>query len=137
MNHRSAVIAFSILFFPEGALAEAPADYRPVFEAIQSAVSQHNAAAFAALVSYPITVAINGTKSQISDAATFAASYDGIITGEIANAVISETWDGLFYRDQGAMFGNGQVWFAGICQDNTCATYDVRIITIQSAALSP
>ncbi len=30
------------------------------------------------------------------------------------------------------MFGNGQVWLNGICEDDACNEFDVRIITIQS-----
>ena len=32
------------------------------------------------------------------------------------------------------MFGNGQVWMTGVCADDACAVWDVKIVTIQSTA---
>lgn len=108
--------------------------YRTAFDAIQEAVANEDASAFAAWVSYPIKVVADGEAMTISDETQFAEHFDNIVTEEIRAAILDQTWETLFVNYQGVMFGNGQVWLNGICKDDACAEFDVRIITIQSTA---
>ena len=41
---------------------------------------------------------------------------------------------GRRFAADGVMFGNGEVWLNGICKDDACADFDVKIVTIQSTA---
>jgi hypothetical protein len=106
--------------------------YRAAFDAIQKAVADDDKAGFAEWVSYPITVTADGEEMSISEAAQFVEHYDNILTDEIKTAINDQAWANLFANYQGVMFGNGQVWLNGICKDDTCAEFDVKIITIQS-----
>jgi hypothetical protein len=106
--------------------------YRAAFDAIQKAVADDDKAGFAGWVSYPITVTADGEEMSISEAAQFVGHYDNILTDEIKTAINDQTWANLFANYRGVMFGNGQVWLNGICKDDTCAEFDVKIITIQS-----
>ena len=115
-------------------LAQSPDTYRQAFDAIQQAVAQSDAPAFAAWVSYPIEVVAGGEPMVIGDAAEFAAHYDAIVTPEIAEAVTDQSFNDLFVNAEGAMFGNGQVWLSEVCLDNACTNSEVKIITIQSTA---
>lgn len=108
--------------------------YRAAFEAIQKAVTDEDAAAFAEWVSYPIKVTADGEEMSISTAEQFAEHYDNILTEEIQGAILDQKWADLFVNYQGIMFGNGQVWLNGICKDDACAEFDVKVITIQSTA---
>jgi hypothetical protein len=108
--------------------------YRAAFDALQAAVAEDDKAAFAEWVSYPITVTVAGEEKSIDDAEQFVAQYDGIITDEISGAIADQTWAGLFVNYQGVMFGDGQVWMNGICTDDTCTSFDVKVITIQSTS---
>jgi hypothetical protein len=110
------------------------AAYREAFDAIQAAVAAKDGAAFAAWVSYPITVVADGEEMVIGSTEQFAEHFDTIVTDEIATAITGQKWADLFVNDQGLMFGNGQVWVNGICKDETCATFDVKVITIQSTS---
>jgi hypothetical protein len=107
--------------------------YQRVILTVQKAVAAHDAAAVAALVSYPITVTIAGHRRVIRNPAQFIARYDRIVTPAIAGAVSAEKYGDLFVRDQGVMFGNGEMWITGVCADQSCASRRVRIVTIQSA----
>jgi hypothetical protein len=108
--------------------------YREAFDAIQQAVADDDAAAFAAWVSYPINVVAEGEKLEVTDEAQFEEHYDAVVTDEIKDAISSQKWQDLFVNYQGVMFGNGQVWLNGICKNDSCSEFDVKIITIQSTA---
>lgn len=143
---QAVLLAFSLLAAPALAQSDANTDaaidyalgdhaaYRAAFDAIQKAVTDDDGAAFAAWVSYPIKVTTDGEEMSIADAGQFAEHYDNIVTDEIKTAISDQAWAGLFVNDQGVMFGNGQVWLNGICKDDQCAQFDVKIVTIQSTA---
>ena len=109
-----------------------PAPYHVAFDAIHAAVANDDAAGFAQWVSYPITVTADGKELTINDADQFVTEYDVVIAGDIKDAILKQKWETLFVNADGIMYGNGQVWLNGICQDDACAAFDVRVITIQS-----
>lgn len=113
------------------------AAYRTAFDRLQQGVKSTDKQAVAALVSYPISVVIDGKPRVIRDAQAFIASWDQVITAEIASVITSQRFADLLVNFQGVMFGDGQVWLTGICRDDTCAVSDVRVITIQSGPASP
>lgn len=108
--------------------------YREAFDAIQQAVADDDRAAYAAWVGYPIKVVADGEEMTIDEPAQFIEKYDNILTDEIRGAITSQHWQDLFANDQGVMFGNGQVWLNGICKDDTCEQFEVKIVAIQSTA---
>lgn len=109
-----------------------PAKFREVLATLQKAVHEHDATAVAALVSYPITTDPKTPAAvTIRTPKDFAAHYDQIITPHIAEVIETQKYEGLFVNYKGAMFGNGEVWMAGICKDKTCRQTDIEIRTIQ------
>jgi hypothetical protein len=110
-----------------------PAKFRDTMTTLQRAVEKHDAEVVAALVSYPIDIDPRTKKVlHIRTPAAFVAQYDSIITPHIAEIVTRQKYNDLFVNDQGAMFGNGEVWISGICRDKSCAQTDIRIKTIQN-----
>jgi hypothetical protein len=107
--------------------------YEPVIRAFQQAVVDHDAEGVADLVNYPIKVSIDGSRTSIRSAAAFVENYDAIITPDMADAIAAQNYGSLFVRDQGVMFGSGEVWISGICLDSGCQTVDVKVSTIQHA----
>ena len=107
------------------------AQYRKAITAFQEAVKAHDAAAVAALVSYPIKVTIGTSRRTIKTPQKFIAKYDSIITPAIAAAVQDEPYGDMMVNAQGVMLGRGEVWINGVCRDKACTTADVRVITIQ------
>lgn len=108
-----------------------PARYREAIERLQTAVADDDAAAVAALVRYPIEVEIGGRQVAIEDERAFAARYAEFMTPDIRRAVLETRYDALFVNQQGIMFGRGQVWLNGICEDHACTAVDVRIVRLQ------
>jgi hypothetical protein len=110
-----------------------PAKFRQVMTSLQQAVAKHDASAVAALVSYPITINPRTKKAlRIRTPKAFVASYDKIITPHIADVIQKQKYEDLFVNYQGAMFGSGEIWIAGICKDKQCKQSDIRIRTIQN-----
>lgn len=112
-----------------------PSVYHEAFDAIREAVANDDETGFAEWVSYPINVTtVAGKALTIDDADQFVTEYETIITGDIKAAILAQKWEELFVNAQGVMYGDGQVWLNGICTDESCAEFDVKIITIQSTA---
>jgi hypothetical protein len=98
---------------------------------LQRSVSQHNAAAVAALVHYPIKVNPGKHPITIKNPKEFIKDYDRIITPDIAAAIYKQKYDALFVNSQGVMIGDGEVWITGFCLDKNCKNSDIKIGTIQ------
>ncbi len=108
------------------------AEYQAVITALQTGVKNKDAAAVAALVSYPIAVKVQGRKVTIKNAADFARNYNAIVTPAIAAVIEGQKYDDLLVNAQGIMFGKGEVWINGICKDTACRKFDARVVTIQN-----
>jgi hypothetical protein len=112
-----------------------PAKFQTAMTSLQQAVANHDAAAVAALVSYPITINPRTNKAmRVRTPQAFVASYDKIITPHIADVIEKQKYEHLFVNYQGAMFGTGEVWIAGIRKDKECKLSDIKIRTIQNTA---
>lgn len=98
---------------------------------LQQSVSQHNAAAVAALVHYPIKVNPGKHPITIKNPKAFIKDYDRIITPDIAAAIYKQKYDALFVNSQGVMIGDGEVWITSFCLDKNCKNSDIKIGTIQ------
>jgi hypothetical protein len=109
--------------------------FAEAFDAVQAAVNEGDAEAFAEWVAYPITVAATGDGEEITleTPDDVIAHYDAFITDEIIEAVSTQLYEELFVNAEGIMFGNGELWLSGVCADDACAEFEVKIITIQSA----
>jgi hypothetical protein len=112
-----------------------PVKVHETFTQLQQAVAKHDAAAVAALVNYPITINPRTNKAmRVRTPQAFIAGYDKIITPHICKVVEDQKYEQLFVNYQGAMFGSGEVWIAGICKDKACKQSDIKVKTIQNAA---
>jgi hypothetical protein len=109
--------------------------FEMAFVSIQGAVAERDAAYLASWVAYPITINPGGGDAFVVETPEdFVARYDDIVTDEIYQAVTGQAYENLFVNSEGVMFGDGQLWIAGICQDDACSGFDIKIITIQSTA---
>jgi hypothetical protein len=115
-----------------------PAKLHEVMATLQQAARNHDAAAVAALVSYPITIDPHTPHAvTIRTPQAFIARYDQIVTPQIAQVIENQKYEDIFVNGQGAMLGDGEVWISGICKDSSCKQVDIRIRTIQNTAGKP
>ncbi|MER9336477.1 hypothetical protein NKJ06_21195 [Mesorhizobium sp. M0293] len=106
------------------------AQYQTFFDQLKKAVGSDAKATVATMFDYPFQARIKGKALKIRDAKQFVADYDQIITGKVKAAVVKQTYGTLFANSQGVMIGDGEVWFSGICSDNSCKQQTVRITAI-------
>jgi len=105
--------------------------FKPFIQNFQKAVTEGDKKAVADVVSYPIVVDIGGKKTTVRKPEDFVRDYDRIMTPEIVDAVKQQKYADLMANSQGIMFHRGEIWISGICKDNSCKSYDIRVITIQ------
>src|SRR5262245_37156965 len=108
--------------------------FEDAFAALQTGVTDEDYEAVAALVSYPITVRSASEDLIVETPEAFVEHYDAIMTEEIIDAIVRQSYETLFVNGEGIMFGDGQVWMSGVCADDACENWTVKVITIQSVA---
>jgi hypothetical protein len=100
--------------------------------ALQDAVKAGQPKAVAALVIFPLRV-YHGRKAQrVKDAPAFMHDYPHIFTPTVTKAVLAQKPGELFHNWQGAMIGNGQVWFSGVCTDAACKQQRIGVTAVNN-----
>lgn len=110
-------------------------DYEPfqaAFHAIQDAVVAGDGTAVAPYIPYGKAITINRKPVTFESENDFYAAYDSIFTKDVVDAVAEQAYETLFVSSEGVMFGSGQLWLSGVCVDDACSDFEVKIITIQS-----
>ena len=105
--------------------------YQAVIQQLQAAVAAGDAAKVAALVQYPFSVDIGGKATVLKNEQEFVARYQEFMTPDISKAIVGTKYADLFVNNKGVMFGNGQAWINGICTDDQCKAFDVKLVTLQ------
>ena len=80
-------------------------------QAFWKAVKAGDRATVAGLVQYPIFVQVDGRRTRLADPAALLAVYDKVFTPAFRDAIARGLPRNMFVRDEGAMLGDGQVWF--------------------------
>jgi len=106
------------------------AGYPAFLARLQAAVRADDRAAILGLINYPLRV--NGSRTRTyRDAAAVSRDFDGIFTAKVRRAILAQKAGELFVRDQGAMIGDGEIWFDQTCADSSCSSLGpVRIKAI-------
>ena len=108
--------------------------YRAVIQDLQAAVAADDAAKVASLVRYPISVDIGGKDTTLKTEQDFVARYQEFMTPDIRKAIVETKYGDLFVNYKGVMFGSGQAWINGLCKDEQCKAFDVKVVTLQHGA---
>jgi hypothetical protein len=110
------------------------AQYQAAVARLQQAVAAGDGAAVAAMVDYPFNATIDGNKTMVKNADAFVAQYDKIVTPAIADAIVRQKYSELMVNAKGVMFGSGEAWLNGICKDQACKAFEVKVVAIQPGA---
>ena len=90
--------------------------------ALQEAVRRSDAAAVAQMVHYPLRVNNDSGSTSVDSAEAFIQQYAELMTPSISELVINARPGELFSSWRGLMFGAGEVWVSGVCNEDgvTC-----------------
>lgn len=102
--------------------------------ALQDAIAAGDAEAVAEYIPIDTAMNIDGEEVTYASPEEFISIYEDIVTPEIADAVAAQSYETLFVNQLGVMIGSGEVWLGGICRDEACSSFDVKITAIQSVA---
>jgi hypothetical protein len=105
--------------------------YQPVIAGLQAAVAAGDGAAVARLAHYPFGVSIGGKDVVLRNEKEFVSRYPEFMTPDIRDAIVGTKYADLFVNYKGVMFGSGQAWINGICKDDACKDFDVKLVTLQ------
>jgi len=97
-------------------------------KSLQTAVANDDAASVAKLSRFPLRVNLPNKKTL--QAQQFITQYPKLITAKVKTAVLAQTAETLFRNSNGAMIGNGEIWFSGICLNKQCTKQTTKIISI-------
>lgn len=109
--------------------------YYIFFDALKENIAKKDKTAVAAVVKYPLFVQLKGKQVKIKTSKQFIHNYDAIITPKIEQIVKEQKFEGMLATYRGMAFGNGEIWFSGICLDKTCKDPQklmIRIIGINN-----
>jgi hypothetical protein len=103
-------------------------DVKPFFAVIQKAVKQNDVTTLSKTIKYPIKlIDPKGNKIDVPGSKEFLANYPKFATPNWKNAVMRQKYEQLFANWQGVMIGRGEIWFTGVCGNESCSKYELKI----------
>jgi hypothetical protein len=108
---------------PSAARSMSPGQkYADFLSRLQSAARAGNHGEIIALIDFPLRVnAAPGGARIYRDPASVERDFDRIFTARVKRAILRQRAERLFVRDQGAMIGDGEVWFDQTCPNAACS----------------
>jgi hypothetical protein len=88
---------------------------------LQSAVHADDRDTVMGLIAFPLRVNAQGASRLYHDADSLERDYDKVFTRKVRRAILGQRAGQLFVRDQGAMIGNGEIWFDRTCPNAACS----------------
>lgn len=82
-----------------------PIAFKQFLKRLQSWVSNNQKDSVAAVIAFPLKY------PPVKNKAAFVANYDGYFNQKVKTALMHQNLRQIFRRDQGAMIGNGELWF--------------------------
>jgi hypothetical protein len=113
-----------------GVAGALPSELEQFARKLQVALADRDSRAVAQLVAFPLRVNQHRHKPAFLTKSQFIARFNTVFTSSVSNAVSNQDPKALFQNSNGAMFGNGEVWIAGIWQTKSCAAYRLAIVSV-------
>jgi hypothetical protein len=103
---------------------DAAAQARSFLAKLKLAVTRRDRRAAASMIRYPLRLFVGGRETTVRDSAEFLRKYAQIFQPRVAAAILDQDPECLFGSWQGAMVGDGEVWF------QRGSSGDFKIITV-------
>jgi hypothetical protein len=101
------------------------------FKSLQQALDKGDKQAIASMVSYPISVIINGRRQSIKNDASMIKNFDYVFDKRLSEFLVQTKIEQLWSRDQGVATPGGEIWFSGVIKDpQHLDKYEIKIIAI-------
>lgn len=106
--------------------------YATAIADIQKAMAEHNVEGIAGYVSFGEPIKVNGQDVTIADLDDLNAKFDTLFNAKVVEAVTQQPYEKLLVKDAGIMFGDGELWISGVCDDDACQLPFINIIAINN-----
>lgn len=106
--------------------------YATAIADIQKALAEHNVEGIAGYVSFGEPIKVNGQDVTIADLDDLNAKFDTLFNAKVVEAVTQQPYEKLLVKDAGIMFGDGELWINGVCDDDACQLPFINIIAINN-----
>lgn len=106
--------------------------YATAIADIQKALAEHNVEGIAGYVSFGEPIKVNGQDVTIADLDDLNAKFDTLFNAKVVEAVTQQPYEKLLVKDAGIMFGDGELWISGVCDDDACQLPFINIIAINN-----
>ncbi|MGB5834285.1 MAG: hypothetical protein WBG92_20190 [Thiohalocapsa sp.] len=110
---------------------------RAFFLKMQSAIANSDKPGLAEMTRFPIEVTIGSEDVRLLSKEQFTHRYNDVVTPALVELVVGTRFDALFANYQGAMLGNGAIWFGPVCDIDgkqqaisDCKDTPIRILRI-------
>jgi hypothetical protein len=77
---------------------------------LRAAITKQDAVAMAFLVQFPLRVNSERGKYSLNDPAALQSHFQDIFPAAVRKAILDQKVEGVFCRDEGVMYGNGEAW---------------------------
>jgi hypothetical protein len=94
--------------------------YEKFLAALKASVETDDERAIVKLIGFPLRVNFPEGPRSYSDPGSVHHDFSRIFTARVKKAILRQRADRLFVRDQGAMVGSGEIWFARTCANPQC-----------------
>ena len=89
-------------------------DARDFLARLKSAAQAGDHHSLASMIRYPLTIYVDGKVAAIyQDPGKLLEEFTAVFTPSVISAIKGAEYRELFVNDQGAMIGNGEIWFSG------------------------
>jgi len=106
--------------------------YANAIERIQEALRDRDIEKLAGYIGYGEAIKVNGADVVVNDQEQLTGEFDSLFNQKVIDAVTGQAYETLFVNQDGIMFGNGELWLNGVCDDEACQFPFVTIIAINN-----
>jgi hypothetical protein len=99
---------------------------------LRTAITKQDAAAMAFVVEFPLRINSATGEYSLNDPAALQSHFQEVFPAAVRKAILDQKVEEMFCKDEGVMYGNGEVWV-----DATKLGYAIQIVNLRSAVHSP
>jgi hypothetical protein len=104
----------------------------PFLNELRRALVTGTARDVAKLTAFPLPVNNNGTSFDVKSAKEFEKNYARLITEATKELVASADYTELFVSSDGVSIGNGAVWIAPVCDNQSCSKSHWALVSVNN-----
>jgi hypothetical protein len=106
--------------------------YATAIQTIETAVENRDLQTIAGYFSFGDPIKVNGEDVTITDLDDLTSKFDSLFTPKVISAVTNQKYEALMVNSDGIMFGDGELWISGVCDDDACQNPFINITAINS-----